>query len=59
MRRRLEMMQDILAILADGEMADARAVIDVLAHLSTWELLPKLWHQVKAPDAPTVDEDAS
>lgn len=49
--RRIDMLQDCLAVLSTASMADARAVIDVLAHMSTWGQLPTLFVDLQAPDA--------
>jgi hypothetical protein len=49
--RRVDMLQDCLSVLSSGSMKDARAVVDALAHLSTWGLLESLWVELRSPDA--------
>lgn len=48
-RRRVEMLQDCLSVLADAELADALAVIEALHHMTTWGVLKTLWRPCELP----------
>lgn len=47
--RRLELLQDCLAVLSDGEVEDAEAVIKALERMRLNDLIRALWRPCELP----------